>query len=581
MLNITKDANTRTETHKANNIKSICFTKNSTEGQLTARDSRKARHTLVPEVRTFNKNVHDHIRPVRRAPPPPKFRPMGPQPRNDDLLVIQTEGEEIPRPVPRASRLSSRRTNQNGLSRSASLPLANSMLKKVPPPRPPPPKFNPSQKGHHQLEHNGSSKSSSIVGGMFGKLRGPPPSRPRHSPAHGTTSAPSTPVCEASLIDFSSPPSSPTTRSGSDGLSVNSFGSESSTGNQSLGFDDIFDPFGSIQDASTFVPPRKVGGSSFFSYAPAACTVSETNENQDPFDMLARRADMNSIQLNKPKNPAVPIQNSPLPSTISSTITQSANQFSSNKQEQKNFRPTIIRPKAPVSSSLVESAGDSNINMNNHYLELGSVDWSVATKGSSTSVVKSSSGWDTGTTIIDQTILEEPPPLPPRPEAEDEDEDRPHGIAEFDFVANHSGDLDFKVGDVIQLLYRINDEWLFGRCGLKEGMFPQAFVKIVVPLAGEQPPAELSSQSTSTSVINTGSSIQSGISNASSGSSQVVTAVYTFQAEAPEDLTIHEGSEVHVIGRLNDQWLYGQCNGKYGQFPGNFVDRIPPNLPQM
>nr|XP_053627544.1 uncharacterized protein LOC128685083 isoform X1 [Cherax quadricarinatus] len=542
------------------------------------------------------------IRPVRRAPPPPKYRPVGPQPRNDALLVIQSEENTGPRPVPRASmKFPSQRTSHNGLPRSASLPLTNGIQKKPPPPRPPPPKFNQSQptlerphpifqrlhkfsvrkKTHHQLEPNNSSKSSNVVGGMFGKLRGPPPSRPRPSPVHNTVSAPSTPVCEASLIDFSSPPGSPTTRSGSDGLSVNSFGSESSTGNQSSGFDDIFDPFGSIQEPNAFIPPVRVGGSSFYSSAPAAHTGTEINENQDPFDMLARRADLNNVQTHKPQVSAMPTQNTSHSSTFISSLRQSATQNNYSKSEQKNFRPTIIRPKAPVSSSQVESAGDSSISMISQYSDLGSIDWSAASKGSSTNV-KSSSGWDAGTTsIIAQTIPEEPPPLPPRPEAEDEDEDRPHGIAEFDFVASQSGDLDFKIGDVIQLLYRINEEWLFGRCGLKEGMFPQAFVKIIVPLAGEDPPADSSSQSAPVSVIEAANAPWFGISSANSASSQAVKVLYTFQAEAPEDLTIHEGSVVHVLARLNDQWLYGECNGKCGQFPGNFVDRIPPNLLQM
>lgn len=252
---------------------------------------------------------------------------------------------------------------------------------------------------------------------MFGRLRGPLPARPRPSPAHSSASAPNTPVNEASLIDFSSPPGSPTTRSGSDGLSVNSFGSESSSGNQSSGFDDSFDPFGSLQEPSTFVPPRKVGGSSFFSGTPTG-PVTQINGSQDPFEMLARRVDINLPQAQKSQTPIMQTQNSEQPCVLSNSVTQPSTQNNSNKPEQKNnFRPTIIRPKAPVSSSQMESAGDSGISTNAQFSSLGSIDWSAAIKGSS--VVKSSSGWDAGTThIIDQTILEEPPPLPPRPEAE-------------------------------------------------------------------------------------------------------------------------------------------------------------------
>ncbi|XP_071531146.1 uncharacterized protein l(3)05822 [Panulirus ornatus] len=534
-------------------------------------------------VVTMDDLLTGDIRPVRRAPPPPRSRTTGQQPRNGDLLVIHS-GEEERQPLSRASKHPPQRTSQNGLPRSASLPLTNGAAKKkAPPPRPPPPKISLLQKFHHQLEPNSTSRSGSVTGGMFGRLRGPPPARPRPSPAHNSASAPNTPVNEASLIDFSSPPGSPTTRSGSDGLSVNSFGSESSSGNQSSGFDDSYDPFGSIQEPSTFAPPRKVGGSSFFSgTSPAAVTqtVLETYDNQDPFEMLARRVDMNHPQTQKP--PVMQTQSTEQTCVLSNLVSQPSTQNGCHKPEQKNnFRPTIIRPKAPVSSSQVESAGDSGVSMNTQFSGLGSIDWSAASKCSST--VKSSSGWDAGTThIIDQTIPEEPPPLPPRPEAEEEDQDRPYGIAEFDFAAFHSDDLDFKVGEAIQLLYRVNDDWLFGRCGLKEGIFPQSFIKIIVPLAGEKLPAVSTSHTDLTSGLGAANtSLQSKVSDSSSGSSHVVKVIYTFQAEAPEDLTIYENSMVHITGRLNDQWLYGECNGKCGQFPANFVDRVPPNLPQI
>lgn len=241
-----------------------------------------------------------------------------------------------------------------------------------------------------------------------------PPSRPKPSTAYNSISVPSTPVTEAALIDFSSPPGSPTTRSGSDGLSVNSFGSESSSGNQSSGFDDSFDPFGSILDQNHFAPPKKVGVSSFYTgqfAGDATQTQSSAAEDQDPFEMLARRLDSVSPTPNQqPASASSQMQANPmvLPHNSAQPTTQNANV---NKSEQKtNYRPTIIRTKAPVTSSHVESAGGTgNTNKNQQYPglveDIGNIDWGV---GSRPGVVN----------IIDQTIPEEPPPLPPRPEAE-------------------------------------------------------------------------------------------------------------------------------------------------------------------
>ncbi|XP_063864660.1 uncharacterized protein B0303.7-like isoform X4 [Scylla paramamosain] len=541
------------------------------------------------------------IRPVRRAPPPPSSRKAGPHPRNDDLLIID-QGEEENIHSTARSKVPLQRSSQNGLPRSASLPLNNGTQKRAPPPRPPPPKKNPSHdiqclptvvnhgkcatsnfltyfKSHQQPDHSSSSKSG--VGSIIGKLRGPPSSRSRQSLTHSTTSAPCTPVTEASLIDLSSPPGSPTTRSGSDGLSVNSFGSESSTGNQSSGFDDSFDPFGSIQENNIYAVPKKVGVSSFYSNMSAPTFSASQNifaleENQDPFDTLASRASKYNIQNQQLQNTSAPLSTSQLSRSLNQI--KSDTQISSSKPENKsNFKPTIIRPKAPVSSVQVERAGDNVVS--SQIGELETINWSAALKGNT---AKQPGTRDNSTShIMDQTIPEEPPPLPPRPETEQEDHDRPHGIADFDFIGTQPDDLSLKTGDVVQLLYRISDEWLFGRCGPKEGMFPQNFIKIVVPLAGEQTQSSHSAPTGTLGSTKSKSSHQSAAPETNPPVIHTATVMYTFLAEAPEDLTVHEGNLVQVTGCLNDQWLYGQCNGKWGQFPANFVDWIPPNLPQV
>lgn len=43
-------------------------------------------------------------------------------------------------------------------------------------------------------------------------------------------------------------------------------------------------------------------------------------------------------------------------------------------------------------------------------------------------------------------------------------------------------------------------------------------------------------------------------------------------------LTIQEGDEIQVLRRINDDWLYGECNGSKGQFPSNFVTELPDDL---
>ncbi|XP_049821624.1 uncharacterized protein B0303.7 [Aethina tumida] len=136
-----------------------------------------------------------------------------------------------------------------------------------------------------------------------------------------------------------------------------------------------------------------------------------------------------------------------------------------------------------------------------------------------------------------------PPPSPPKEVA---DIDTPYGIAEYDFPASHPSDLGIQIGDVVFLIRRINSEWLYGKIvgkdGEREGMFPANFIDIKVPLPNEN---------------------------------NTVTALFEFRPQMAGDLALKPGQQVTVTRIVNSDWLYGTSNGESGQFPSNFVDRIP------
>lgn len=53
-----------------------------------------------------------------------------------------------------------------------------------------------------------------------------------------------------------------------------------------------------------------------------------------------------------------------------------------------------------------------------------------------------------------------------------------YGTARYDFTASASDELSFKKGDRIEVTEVVSDDWLRGRLGDHEGMFPQAFVQL-------------------------------------------------------------------------------------------------------
>lgn len=122
----------------------------------------------------------------------------------------------------------------------------------------------------------------------------------------------------------------------------------------------------------------------------------------------------------------------------------------------------------------------------------------------------------------------------------------PYGIVLYDFPASHPNDLDLKEGDIVQLVKKVNDDWLEGRIGNRQGIFPLSYIDIKVSLPGL--------------------------------SDNVVTALYAFPGENSDDLSFEEGAKITVISRISEDWLYGEYNGRKGQFPVNYINRLPRNI---
>lgn len=59
---------------------------------------------------------------------------------------------------------------------------------------------------------------------------------------------------------------------------------------------------------------------------------------------------------------------------------------------------------------------------------------------------------------------------------------KPSAKALYDFEAQNEGELDFKEGEILELISQIDENWFEGRLRGKTGYFPISYVQVLVPL---------------------------------------------------------------------------------------------------
>lgn len=416
--------------------------------------------------------------------------------------------------------------------------------KKKPPPRPPPPKFNHNYVQSQKEKQRKPVRPTELLTNFFGRKK------QEHRPViNFSTQVPSTVPQPANsngaicLIDLS-PPGSPTftTRSSSDGVSVDSFGSDgnsnpsvfTSSGNTSQtesAFEDDFDFFG--------MPSKKVTSlaqNDPWQVKPVLDPFGPIEENNHNMAQTVKHvgdARFFAFSMDNVDNHVPSTQPKPKPVVSMPTIIRGT-------RPSKPPAPKVLQSKVEQMAHSVEMESKRLSKVNVPFNEPVTVDltytWTDDFKDNPSPPMP--------------TI---PPPAPPLECLADSKGDlaagidEPYGIALYDFPLTHPDDLPFKEGDVIRLVKKINDDWMEGRIGNQQGMFPVNFIDIKVPLPGVP--------------------------------DNVVTAVYPFKGEIAEDLSFDEGAKITVLSRVSQDWLYGEYGGRRGQFPANYVNRVPCNIP--
>ncbi|XP_051801494.1 SH3 domain-containing protein 19 [Acanthochromis polyacanthus] len=165
-----------------------------------------------------------------------------------------------------------------------------------------------------------------------------------------------------------------------------------------------------------------------------------------------------------------------------------------------------------------------------------------------------------------------PKPFPERkPKPPSTSVSGPRCVARFDFEGEHSDELSFTEGDVIQLKEYVGQDWARGQVGAITGIFPLNFVEVVEDLP--PPPSQLQSAMIALPgmAAATPSTHTQAAKPAQSGVEWVV-ALYDYAGNSEDDLSFQQGDCILITQHINAEWSCGRLSGREGLLPRAFVE---------
>ncbi|XP_029419000.1 SH3 domain-containing protein 21 isoform X6 [Nannospalax galili] len=151
----------------------------------------------------------------------------------------------------------------------------------------------------------------------------------------------------------------------------------------------------------------------------------------------------------------------------------------------------------------------------------------------------------------------------------------------FDYSPKQTDELTLQTGEIMEVIKEIEDGWWLGQKNGHLGAFPSNFVELL----DSGPPSLGNTDMPSTSPD---SQRLSKLSNLTYDSPpdylqtvscpETCRVLFDYQPEAPDELALHKGDLVKVLRKTTEDkgWWEGECQGRRGVFPDNFVLPPPP-----
>ncbi|WBW73375.1 cofilin/tropomyosin family [Schizosaccharomyces osmophilus] len=161
-----------------------------------------------------------------------------------------------------------------------------------------------------------------------------------------------------------------------------------------------------------------------------------------------------------------------------------------------------------------------------------------------------------------------PPPLPPTPNIQTHEGEYESNVASrasesssktpavviYDYSPEEENEMELTEGERIEIVDFVDEGWWLGEnSNGKQGLFPSNYVELLQE--------------------ETIAPVQASESNVESGSGLIsVKAVYDYEAQEGNELTFFENDIITDVDRIDPNWWEGECHGRRGLFPSNYVE---------
>ncbi|XP_062961804.1 SH3 domain-containing protein 21 [Cynocephalus volans] len=151
----------------------------------------------------------------------------------------------------------------------------------------------------------------------------------------------------------------------------------------------------------------------------------------------------------------------------------------------------------------------------------------------------------------------------------------------FSYNPEQADELKLQAGEIVEVIKEIEDGWWLGKKNGQLGAFPSNFVELLdsgPPSLGNQDMPSVSPDPQRPPKLSSLSYDSPPNYLRTVSHPETYRVLFDYQPEAPDELALRKGDVVKVLRKTTEDkgWWEGECQGRRGVFPDNFVLPPPP-----